>query len=226
MRRTYIQFSLIFIGYFIPSFIFAQINDFGGIGTLSLSKKIVKNLNAELEQEFRFKESLSMYDRSKTSIGLDYSMLKKNLKVGLNYDFINQQLDEGNELKHRASIGLSTDYKYNRLEFEIRTRGQLTWRDSERGDYNYNPRYLWRNKLSVTYDIFGSPFEPYLAGELFTPLNGKKGFYLDGVRASTGLKYRATKHSSLKFELRYDQDLQQAAAQNIIYAGLGWEYRL
>lgn len=204
----------------------AQINDFGGIGTIALSKKIDRNIDLKLEQEFRFKQNLSIYDRSKTSLGMDYSMLNKNLKVELNYDFINQQSEENNEIKHRASLALSTDYKLYKLKFEIRTRGQLTWRDSERGDYNYNPRYVWRNKLNIAYDIFGSPFEPFITGELFTPLNGKKGYYLDGVRATTGLKYRATKHSSVKFELRYDQDLQQVAAQNIIYAGLGWEYRL
>lgn len=226
MRRTYIQFLFILVGCFIPNFVIAQVNDFGGITSFSVSKKIGRNAGAKIEQELRFNNHISTYDRSKTSVGVDYSLFRKKLNVELDYDFINQRNNEYFELKHRVSFGLSTDYAFNKLEFDFRTRGQSTWRDNQRGDYKYNPKYVWRNKLGIAYDLFGSPLKPFASGELFCPLNGSEGFYLDGYRLTTGLKYRVTKRTVLQFELRYDQELQQSNSQNILYAGVGWNYKL
>ena len=144
----------------------------------------------------------------------------------MDYDFINQRNNEYFELKHRASIGFSTDYNLKKFEFDLRTRGQSTWRDNQRGDYKYNPKYVWRNKIGLAYDIFGSPLKPYISGEIFCPINSSNGFFMDGYRLTTGLKYRLTKHTTLQIELRHDEEVQQANPQKNTYTGIGWNYKL
>lgn len=209
-----------------PGFLTAQTSDAGAIGTLSLSKDLGRRLGATVEQEFRFKQNVSSFDRSLTSVGVDYTIIKKLLKAEVNYDFIYQRQDTYFEFRHRGSASLSAQTKYDAFGFKLRTRAQSTWRDENRGDYKFNPKYVWRNKLECEYTIFGSPVKPFVSGEVFCPLNSGNGFFMDGYRAVVGAKYRLSSHTSLEFMLRYDQDVQVSNPTSILYGGIGWSYKL
>ncbi len=111
-------------------------------------------------------------------------------------------------------------------ELELRTKGQATLRDETKGDYKYNPKYVWRNQLELSYTIFGSPLKPYISAEIFCPLQSKYGFYMDGFRAILGLKYRVSQRNSIDFRLRFDQDIQQANPLSMVYGVVGWNYKL
>lgn len=214
------------ITFVIPFGVFAQTNDAGAIGSVSVSKDIGRFADLTLEQEFRINKNFTTFDRSLTSLGLDYTVIKKYLKAELDYDFIYQNQVDYFEIRQRASLGLNTQIELNSFDFKFRTKGQLMWRDEMRGDYNFNPKYTWRNRIECVYNIFGSPVKPYVSGEIFCPLNGANGFYLNGYRAILGVKYRLSKRDAIDFMLRFDQDLQQANPQRIIYGGVGWSYYL
>jgi hypothetical protein len=226
MRKQ--AFTLFFLIVFciFPFYLTAQSDDFGAIGSVSLSKKIGRYSGAKLEQELRFDNNLSSFNRSKTSLGVNYSILGKMLIAEIDYDFIYQHKNDVYEFRHRGSFGLSTEKKIRNIELEFRTRGQATLRDELRGSYNYNPKYVWRNKLECAYNIFGSPLKPFISGEIFCPLNGAKGFHMDGYRGTLGLKYRMSRQASIQLQLRYDQEIQQTDPQRQIYAGVGWNYKL
>jgi hypothetical protein len=121
---------------------------------------------------------------------------------------------------------LSTEKGINRFDLGFRTKVQATWRDELRGSYKYNPKYVWRNKLGLDYDIFGLPLKPFISAELFCPLNGAKGFFLDGYRTTLGVKYKISKHHSVELEMLYDQEVQQANPKGIVYGVVGWNYKL
>ncbi|NDP20983.1 MAG: DUF2490 domain-containing protein [Paludibacter sp.] len=225
IKFTYIL-SFLFLCLLIPFSSSAQTNDFGAIGSVSISKDFGRFSGAKLEQELRFDQNVSSFNRSLTSLGINYSLLRKLLMAEMDYDFIYQHKKDRYEFRHRATLGLSSELKLRTLEIGLRTRGQSTWRDELRGSYNYNPKYVWRNKLECAYDIFGSPLKPFISGELFCPINGAKGFYLDSYRATLGLKYRISRHTSVQVQLRYDQEIQQANPKSIMYAGVGWNYKL
>jgi len=215
-----------FLAWAYPHFLSAQTNDAGAIGSLSVSKDIGRNMGATVEQEFRFNQNISSFDRSLTSVGVDYSIIKKLLKAEANYDLIYQRQDTYFEFKHRASASLSAQMKYNSFGFKLRTRGQSTWRDESRGDYKFNPKYVWRNKLECEYTIFGSPVKPFVSGEIFCPINGANGFFMDGYRAVIGAKYRTSARTTLEFLLRYDQEVQVSNPKTMLYGGVGWNYKL
>lgn len=226
MSKVFPILLLVSIGWITPIFSFAQTRDLGVIGSLALSKDFGRSWSTKVEQELRFNQNLSTFDRSLTSIGVDYSLIRKLLKVGVDYDFICQRQNEYFEIRHRSSVAFATSVSYSSFDFEFRTRAQATWRDETRGDYKFNPKYVWRNKLECSYTIFGSPIKPFLSGEIFCPLNSENGFYMDSYRATLGLKYRISLHTSLQFLLRYDQDVQQPNPKSILYAGVGWNYKL
>lgn len=214
------------ITWIMPTFTVAQTRDVGAIGSVALSKDFGRSWDAKLEQELRFNHNLSTFDRSLTSIGVDYALIRNFLKAQVDYDFIYQRQNDYFEFRHRTSAALATSISCRSLDFELRTRGQAIWRDESRGDYKFNPRYVWRNKLECSYKIFGSPVKPFASGEVFLPLNSAHDFYMDGYRVTLGLKYRTSQHASLQFYLRYDQDVQQANPKSILYGGVGWNYKL
>lgn len=210
----------------VPAFVQAQLNDAGYLASIGVSKSIGQELNLQLNQEFRGNNRFATFDRSLTGITIGYKHPAFFLKTALGYDLIYQNSSAGFQFRHRISGSLSADHAISRFSIEVRSRMQATWHNTHTASYNYNPRFVWRNKLEVSYDIFGSPLKPYLSGELLTPLNGKNGFYLNGYRLVAGAKYRYSKRETINAFLRFDQEVQQANSQNILYVGIGWNYRL
>lgn len=204
----------------------SQTFDAGAITSIAITKDFGRYSSIKAEEELRFNQNITNFNRSKTTFGLDYSLYRNVLMAELDYNFLYLNDVDKNEIRHRYSIGLSTQTDINRFNLGLKSRVQTTWRDESRGDYNFNPKYVWRNKIDLNYDIFGSPLKPSISCELFCPLNGASGFYMDGFRTTAGLKYRLTKHNSVDMQLMYDQEIQQANPRGIIYACVGWIYKL
>ncbi len=205
----------------------AQLSDVGTLGSISLSKDLNRDMGVTVEQELRFDQFSTSLNRSATSIGADIILIRRFLRVQLDYDLLyRKNKDTSYEFRHRSSIGLLSQYKYNRLNYRLRTRMQATYRDENRGDYKFNPGYVWRNRLELRYDIFGSPVTPYLYGEIFCPVNSKNGFFIYGYRISIGTKYKVSQRSDIDFQLRFDQEVQQANPENMLYCCVGWNYKL
>lgn len=226
MIKSCQRFLFLLITLFASVFMYAQTSDAGAIGSVDISTDIGPLMSANVSQEIRFNQNLTSFDRSMTSLGLDYSLIRKVLKAELGYDFIYQNQINLYEFRHRASFALAAQYKLDSYSFQLKTKAQSTWRDESRGDYKFNPKYVWRNKLECTYTIFGSPVKPFVSGEVFCPLNGGNGFYMNGYRAIMGAKYRTSAHTTLEFMIRYDQDIQQSNPKSIVYGGFGWNYTL
>ncbi|MEA4976526.1 MAG: DUF2490 domain-containing protein [Paludibacter sp.] len=205
----------------------AQLSDVGTLGSISLSKDFNRYMGATIEQELRFDQLSTSLNRSATSIGAEISMIRRILRAEFGYDLLyRKNKDTSYEFRHRSSIGLLAQYKFNRLNYRLRTRMQATFRDENRGDYRYNPVYVWRNRFELRYDVFGSPFTPYLYGEMFCPVNTSYGLFMDGYRISFGTKYKASKRSDFDLQLRFDQEIQQPDQENILYCCVGWNYKL
>ena len=211
----------------IPFVAVAQLQQTGGIASFSLSKEFGKRFEISAEQELRLDRNFTSINRSSTSVGAEYVVVKGLLRVQAAYDLhYRRNNDEYYEFRHRASAGLVLQQDAGRFSFRWRTRGQLTYRDENQGDYSYNPKYVWRNRLQCNYDIPRSAFRPYVSVEVFCPINSKNGFFMDSYRLIAGTRYRVSRQHSLDFQLRFDQDIQQKNPVNILYLGVGWSYAL
>lgn len=210
----------------LPTFALAQTSDVGGIATVGLTTKLGRNFGAKVEQEVRFNNNFTSFDRTLTSVALDYTLIKKTLKAQIDYDFIYQNQIQFYEVRHRASAALAYSFALNSFEFDLKTRGQSIWRDDARGNYKVNPKLVWRNKIECAYAIFGSPIKPFVSAEMFCPLNNPRGFFMDGYRLVAGAKYRISTHVSIEPFVRFDQEIQQKNPKRIFYGGFGWTYKL
>ncbi len=204
----------------------AQIRDVGALGSVELTKALNKKAEVTIGEELRFNEQVSNLNRSKTWIEMDYVLLKRLLSANLEYNLLYYDKNNIYETRHRVALGVTLQERRLPVRLKLRSKVQSTWRDESRGDYSYNPRIMWRNKITVDHNFKSVSLRPYVSGEIYTPLNGKKTMYLTDVRAAAGVKYRTSKVSTLDFFVRYDQEIQQKNPITIFYGGIGWNYSL
>ncbi len=192
---------------------------------LELEKDISTNLSAVFEEEVRLLTNGMGFDRTATSLGLDYSFLEKKAKIGGFYTFIYKyNNDQFFEPRHRFYLNLI--YKENLDPFTIMWRGraQATIRDESLGSFRINPKYILKNKIEVAYTIFGSPIKPFISCDFYTLLNNpEESFQLTRLRYAGGINWRLNRTNSLEIYLRYDQNPDSRDANT---ASLGAAYKV
>jgi hypothetical protein len=202
--------SLFFLFFSLSSF--AQTSRETGSG-LSLSWEAEKDLSRFFtlagEEEIRLRDNSIGFDRTVTSLGIDYSFFDRKMKVGGYYAFLylynNDHLFES---RHRYYLNFS--YKETFEPFILSWRGRLqeTYRDENRDEYKINPKYVMKNKIEVAYMIWGSPWKPYISCDFSTSLNDPvMGYELTRMRFQGGASWRLDRTTYLDFFLRFDDYL-------------------
>lgn len=152
--------------------------------------------------------------------------------------------------RHRATASLTGSVKWGRFKFSLRERYQFTHRmrsycDRERYYYfsefkqwdyedpnfespeeTVDPKkaksdHKLRSRLSVSYDIKKSPWEPFAEVEVYNELDN--AFALDKVRYTIGTEYKINKEHKLKVYYRY-QDYAGIDEVNGHVLGLGYAF--
>lgn len=129
--------------------------------------------------------------------------------------------------RHRATASLTGSFKLGRFKFSLRERYQFTHRmaaqcDRARYYYMYFPPVIeqWdenaelmvddkkikndqklRSRLSVSYDIKKSKFEPFAEIEIYNQLDNAMRF--DKIRYTVGTDYKVSKQTKFKLFYRY-----------------------
>ncbi|MDL2222498.1 DUF2490 domain-containing protein [Bacteroidales bacterium OttesenSCG-928-M11] len=193
-----------------PAFSYAQERetDVGAILSLEGEKSVYRDLSLSFEEEVRFITSSNIFDRSVTSLGLDYPFWEKKIKIGLYYALIyNYNNDNLYEFRHRYYFNLSYKETIDQFTLSWRGRVQGTTRDENRGRYKINPKYIMKNKFEVEYSIWGRPWKPYFSCDFSTELNDPMGNDLTRVRFQGGTSWRLNRTDYLDFYMRWDEYL-------------------
>ncbi|MDL2221220.1 DUF2490 domain-containing protein [Parabacteroides sp. OttesenSCG-928-N08] len=224
MKRVYTILLLL-----LPFCLFAQTEKEHLAGTslsVELQKELNRHLRLSLEEEVRLVTNRVGFDRSATSLGLDYSLFNKRFKVGAYYTFLYlYNNDYRYEARHRYYLNLSFSQPVNRFNFTWRGRLQGTSRNESKGSYKINPKYVMRHRLQAEYDIMGSPWKPYLSCEVSSELNNPKGNELTKIRYQAGTSWRLNRTDYLEFFLRYDSE-SDYRDDNVIMLGIGFRKKL
>jgi len=182
--------------------------DLGAIFSVRLNKDLNRFFGLSFEEEIRLLTNNAGFDRLKSDIGIDYTIVK-GLKVGVFYNYIYvYNSDFLYESRHRYYANLSYKYGVNRkLTLTWRTRLQATYRDETRGEYKINPKYVLRNRLEAEYNILGTRWKPYLSAEATNTLNDPLGNEIYKLRFQGGTSFRLDRTTYLEFYLRADEYL-------------------
>ena len=196
--------------------------------TLDVQKDLARNLSGALEEEVRLVNNSIGFDRTVTTLGLDYSLLEQKLKVGASYAFIRlYNSDNLFESRHRYYLNVSYKETIEPFTFSWRGRLQATSRDETRDSYKINPKYVMKNKLEVAYTVFGSPWKPYISCDFSTMLNDPaiEGFELTRIRFVGGTTWRMNRTTYLDFFLRYDREMDWRDP-NVLSLGICYKVKL
>lgn len=211
------------------TFLFAQSTDKVGMNTsVEVSKKVLPGLELSLEEEFRFRDNFSDFDRFSTTLGLSYKF-NSYLKAGGAYNLINYNhpsLKKDWEIRHRYYFFAQGSYEYNRFTISLRERFQSTFRQGVyQTDTRANPKLYLRSRLELSYDIRKSNFEPYVSCEFYNSLNSKTGNGMDQISCIVGAKYKINKRNSLELyykNLNFEEDDED---ENRHIIGLGYSHK-
>jgi len=207
--------------------VFAQskrTTDVGGILSAEFSTDIGKNLGLSVEEELRFDNGCTQFDRWLNSLGLDYSFWRNRMKVGVMGDYIRRHNNEGYyENRWRLGVQLTYSETLYHFKFAYRTKLLSTFYDERTGVHRVNPKLYWRNRLQVSYQQPNSRFKYSLSAELFWLLNDPKNSVVDNLRTVASVEYRLSRRHYLSVFARMDNDLQVKEPVDRFWFGLNFE---
>lgn len=155
--------------------------------------------------------------------------------------------------RHRATASLTGSVKWGRFKFSLRERYQFTHRmrsycdrerwyyktykkefylddDPESDDYSYmtdtkkaKSDHKLRSRLSVSYDIKKSPFEPFVEVEVYNQLDN--AFAYDKIRYTVGTDYKINKEHKLTLYYRFQgyADIDEVSG-HVLGVGYAFEF--
>ena len=212
-----------------------------------MNVRIVKDLSANFEGEYRSNDGISGIERFTASAGLEYKLLRW-LKISADYKYIHRHVEsrvtnKGNivsdywQPRHRVGIAFTGSYHWNRFTFSIRERYQYThhkalavakW-DGDDGSAKSDElieeknKHFLRSRLKMEYNIRKSKFTPFASCELYNSLTS--GFAYEKVRLIVGSEYKINKKHSLSAFYRY-VDSNDDKENSIHVIGIGYKFKM
>ena len=219
MKRLLTIVLLLFsVGVFAQS---ERSTDFGGIVSAEAEVGLGGPFGLSVEEELRFENNCTQFDRWLNSVGVDYTCLHNRMNIGLTADYIRRHNDRG-YYENRGRLGLQVTYTedWRRFRFQVRSKVIGTFFDERTGEHRVNPRLYWRNRLKVTYQPMNSRFKYALSTELFWLTNDPKKGGIDNLRTVFSVDYRLARQYTLSAFVRMDNDLQVKEPVDRFFLGL------
>lgn len=194
-------------------------NNLGGNISVELSKKLSKKVDISLEEEVRLTQTMSHFDRSATTIGADFKLLKKYLKAGVAYSALVYNETDYCLLDHRAIASLTGSAYAGNFEFSLRARYQATFLDENYGNsHKVNPKQILRGKAEIEYDVAKIKLNPYISAEAYYEFAKND---CNRFKYSIGAKKKINKHNSVSLGFQLDDKLKS----DNYYVLLGYGYK-
>ncbi len=221
---------LIVLGLLLNTGIYSQetsvARDFELWNSFSLTKKICKKIDLNLEEEFRFYKNASQLDVLFTELSIEYK-INKHFDLGVEYRFYRNTKNDGShefQKRIRGEITYNHKIKWFRLSYRLsfQDKDENLWLNEETsGESIYN----LRNKLSVRYDIKNNKLLPYLATEIFRAYEKNKDPEFNKYRFTAGARYPIFKNTKLELFYRFDKELNVNNLKSSHIIGTGLNYR-
>ncbi len=212
-----------------------------------IAKKVTRSLTLSLEEELRLKDNFSSFDRLYSTLQASYSF-NPWLKAGASYSYLvisKEKYDQSYlDFRHRVSLDIEPSYIMGQFEFSLRERLQGTYRtDSVNTEEKPNPALVLRSRLKLEYSFWSVPLKPYVAVEMFNPLNNpdclkdESGAWLENMRYSAGFTYRFDARNWVEFYYMFEhatgKDVNIKSTETIIKTeiqdnhifGLSYKYK-
>jgi hypothetical protein len=173
----------------------------------SLETKISKKFTVHLDQQYRFTNNISTFQRGSANIGITYK-INKNIRLLADYVYIQRRNNSGYWFQrnwYSGALVLRKDFGYWRLVGRV----MLQARNGSVNSKNEHLTRLYnRDKLSVRYEI-SKRLTAYVAEEIYIPLNNPQYSGIDRSRTLGGFLINTFKNQQLELYFMYQHWLHR-----------------
>ncbi len=202
----------------------AQDQDLNAWTRVALKYDLSKKARFAVENEMRFFDNASRLSQYHTELGVNYDLNDK-WEGGVYYRFIYETDPEKQyELGHRAWLQLGYNWSKDRLSATIRTRLQTTYSGINTRENGRIPESYSRNKISLSYDLSNSKWEPNLGAEFWYQLGSGSERIIDKYRVGGGFEYRYSRNVRIDIFYNYQSQIQVASPNIDHIFGLSYTY--
>jgi len=191
-NTTWFLASMICAGFLsVPCFAFDD-GDFHWWTSASASVDINNDWKCTFEQEFRFGDDAGELYYSHSDLGFVYGGFADWIDLGINYRQIFGRSGSAGDWKQENRPHLNVTLKGQLFDLSVSNRSRFEFRDIEDNDDHW--RYRNRFKVKIPLELTGLKLKPYVADEVFIPLNDDNvsqnrvyaGFSFDVLENMTG----------------------------------------
>jgi len=199
----------------VPLTLFAQNDDLELWSSLKFSKKVNSKFKFELQEQVRWADSLSQYQKNFTELGVKFKALKSHY-LGLNLRFVNE-FEQDKYMRINADLNSDFKLKNSPISFEQRLRIQQSWDALGKLD-----KKQLRGKWGV---ILKTKFlEPFIAHEVFWKLAETNE--LSKQRSTVGMGWDMIDKLKMKLFLRSQKQYNRKNPEQVKIIGFGLHYKI
>jgi len=203
-----------------------EVADLESWGAVGITKKLHKNFNLNLDQQFRFDENSSSLSKYFTQLGGDLK-LSKQFTVGAAYRFIREKKSSGsfdNEQRWHADFTFKQKLERLSLSYRLRmqTKNEMGISKAE-GDEAIN--YI-RLRVKAGYNIPKWKLDPYFSTEIFRKNTASTTAQFNNLRFTLGTKYKLKKFGSIGGFYRLERELGATYPKTTYILGVKLKYNL
>ena len=193
---------LVFLLICTASITFSQ-DDFGIWYSVTAEKKLVKNLELDLDANVRTFNNASKIEEAFFDIGLSYK-LNKYLSAAVSYRFTEYKEDDDLfHPRHKWFADLKGKLPLGDFDLSARLRFQQRFKTYFEDENDKESKEVGRIKFKMLYNIPSFPVNPYLSTELFFPMFTQPERSVEKNRYMAGIEYNISKKHSVELEYIY-----------------------
>ena len=224
MMMTTKKLLLCFLLICTASITFSQ-DDFGIWYSVTAEKKLVKNLDLDLDANVRTYNNASRIDEAFIDIGLTYKF-NKYLSAAASYRFT--EFRENDDLfhpRHKWFADLKGRLPLGDFDISARFRFQQRYKTYFEDENDRESKEVGRIKVKSLYNIPSFPVNPYIAAELFFPMFAETERIVEKNRLMAGVEYNVSKKHSFGLEYMHQRDyLPHISDINIVSVGYNLKF--
>ena len=198
----------------LPFLSFAQDEDLEFWGSMKFSKKLTKKFRFELEEQIRWADSLRLYKKNFTDLGLKFKPHKRH-SLALHLRLVDE-VDEDKYMRYHIDANSHFTSSNFPIVFQQRLRFQKSW----------NPEGVFDKKffrLKWGFAFKNKVVSPYLAHEYFWRLMEENS--LSKQRSTIGISWSMGDDLKMKLFLRNQKDLNEEDPDKLGVIGYGLHYK-
>jgi hypothetical protein len=194
--------------------------------SLSIRYDVAKKWRITLEEETRFYENMSRFDKLNSELTVKYQ-ISKPLDVGFFYRLItNNNSRREIELNNRLGIFMQAKKKYYNWEGSLKTLYQKTYFGFRNSEDWYLPENYIRAEVGISRELKNKKTEPYTNIEFWYRMPSVGQSFVDQYRYTVGVKHKLNKHNRVDFYYRLQQDLQLSDPLTAHIFGVGYQFTI